>query len=141
MPGGENLDLCPAFVPRLSKAAPTGRDSVAQGAAKRSPGLLGKHSAKPHRGEIPQSQIWPSSNPRQVDNSQMESRPPWGFAVDDSMPPGLNALGYRISPLLGLPGDCVASQRNTALPGFASSICSRHRHIDTSPTRERGKTS
>src|SRR5215471_16306164 len=42
--------------------------------------------------------------------SQKESRPAGALRLTIPCDPGLNALGYRISPLWSVPGDCVAAQ-------------------------------
>src|SRR5262245_41196392 len=64
--------------------------------------VIGLKQREAPTGGIPQSVA--------LSCSQKESRPVGALRLTIPCYPGLNALDYRISPLSGLPGDCVARQ-------------------------------
>src|SRR5262249_52937737 len=61
--------------------------------------------------------------------SQKESRPLGALRLALPRHPGLNALGCRISPLLGLPGDCVAREWEQIRPQSALLRTAKHRSV------------
>src|SRR5262245_36993557 len=121
------LILYPAFVLRSSKPAPSGRDLIAQGAAKRSTGSSDLTMRSPNGARFLKSTHaeterdgWRrlrcegkhSLTSVALRCPHTESRPLGALRLTIPCDPGLNALGYRISPPLGLPGDCVARHGN-----------------------------